>query len=132
MNPDDANRKVASRFKYRADPAMGDPWHILDTSRSTIRGDCEDYALTVLSLIEGGGLFGVLKALWSKRAAIWFCIDPQGDRRHILEYRKVGFLDNQQQMWGERLWYEEIGYRFKKRQPFLACLVHLILGLVVK
>ena len=129
MNPIDANERVAARFEYRQDRGFGDPWRILDTKRSIIRGDCEDYALTVLSLIEGGGFFGVLGALWAKRTSIWFCIDPQGDRHHVLEYRKAGMVDNQAKRWEERRWYESKGYRFKHRQPFAVCLFRLILGL---
>lgn len=129
MNSSDANRKVADRFQYRKDSTLGDPWKILDTKRSVIRGDCEDYALTVLSLIEGGGFLGVLGALWSKRASIWFCIDPQGDAHHVLEYRKAGLVDNQTRQWEDRNWYKDRRYRFKHRQPFVVCLFRMILGL---
>jgi predicted transglutaminase-like cysteine proteinase len=130
MNPIEANNRAAGRFQYRKDTSFGDPWKILDTNRSSIRGDCEDYALTVLSLIEGGGILGVLEALWAKRASIWFCIDPQGDNHHVLEYRKTGMVDNQTKRWSSRESYEKKGYRFKHRQPFIVCLFRLVLGLL--
>lgn len=128
MDPIDANLKVAARFHYRADRGPFDSWRILDTTGGSFRGDCEDYALTVLSLIEGGGLLRILGALRSKRASIWFCLDPQGQRHHVLEYRGAGMVDNQAKRWAPRVWYVSKGYQFKHRQPFLICLFRLLLG----
>jgi hypothetical protein len=96
MDPIKANEKVKNKFHYKKDPQVGDPWRILDVSKSKIEGDCEDYSLTVLSLIEGGGLLGVLNALFTKKASILFCVDPQGENHHVLEYDDFGIVNNQQ------------------------------------
>jgi len=132
MDPIKANEKVKGKFKYKKDSKFGDPWKILDVSKSKIEGDCEDYSLTVLSLIVGGGLIGVLNALFTKKASILFCVDPQGENHHVLEYHKVGIVDNQEMKWLDKDDYIKLGYKFKYRQSFTVCLIRLLLGLIVK
>jgi hypothetical protein len=70
MDLADACRYVASRFDYKPDKRSGlsrGRWKIL--SGSVMRGDCEDFSLTVIAL-HFGGVAGLVKAIITGAAAM--------------------------------------------------------------
>ena len=63
MNLFEAIETVSKKFTYTADRTgsfMKDNWFIMKEQDGKYRGDCEDYALTVMYLVAGG----YLKFFW--------------------------------------------------------------------
>lgn len=104
LSPVAAVQEVNRWFVYRPDDK--DEHHIL--SPDSPQGDCEDYALTVLSLIVGFRP-GVTKALRSGRAGLLFCRDPYGEKHNVLRYG-VLYVDNQLKKWVGRHQLRTLGY----------------------
>jgi len=56
MNLDQAISTVNSQFQYTADPRsfFTDYWFVMRSQNNVMRGDCDDYSITVLWLLCGG------------------------------------------------------------------------------
>ena len=77
--------------------------------------DCDDYAWTLLSLIEGGQI-GAVKALASGHAEMWCVKSPQNDavpRHTALWHRDYGWIDSTFDWWRGEPWPHE--KRWKRR-----------------
>jgi hypothetical protein len=49
---------VASKFEYRADPEfIVDYWYVMRERNGKLKGDCEDFSLTVFWFLAGKNLF---------------------------------------------------------------------------
>jgi predicted transglutaminase-like cysteine proteinase len=91
MNHQTAQRDLNSRFSYQ--PDQGETWRIL-TGDGPVQGDCEDYALTLIWLIEGRSMFRFWWALVTFRYVLWHCRSPQGEGHAVLWMRGAGWTDN--------------------------------------
>lgn len=74
MTLDDACRYVASQFQYKA--RSGSRMHVM--RGSPMRGDCDDFAITVLHRYYGG-TWPMLRALARGRAAMWDMTSKDGE-----------------------------------------------------
>lgn len=73
MSMKPATASFIGAFTYERGPLL-QPWR--DLSRDTFpTGDCESFAWTVLKL-ETGGTLPAIKALVTRKAAIWRCWSP--------------------------------------------------------
>jgi len=132
MNIESAKQIVNSKFTYELDEKI-DSWEVLDASLEQIRGDCEDYALTFIWLVENKSLIKFLWALLSMKYIMWYVKTPNNYGHalvYIRENRKC--IDNIQKDFKTKQQYKELGYKFKF--PFVSVLVlpKLLVGLVVK
>ncbi len=108
------------RFTYRSD--RGENWQILKGPGS-IRGDCEDYSLTLIWLLEGRSMRRFWWALITFKYVIWHCLSPRGAGHAICWIRGAGWTDNIQRRVVTRRDLKRAGYRL--RYPYLAPLVAL-------
>jgi hypothetical protein len=116
MDIHSANRIVSCGFQYQAE--SNDLWRILDTTKPTFKGDCDDYALTVLWLICDRSIGELKNELLSGKAKLWFCDTPFG-KHNMLEY-KGSFCDNVERKWMSKKEYEQKGYKFiRSHSPWL-------------
>ena len=116
MNIDKANDIVAKGFKYQKENT--DFWRVLDTTKETFSGDCEDYGLTVLWLICDRNIKKFVDAILSGKAKLWFCETPYG-KHNILEYDHL-FCDNIEKQWKSINYYAGKDYWFKyTHSPYL-------------
>ncbi len=77
----DVHAAVAAKFEYRADGRVG-IWRVM--SGDVLRGDCEDYALTVMHRYYGGWL-GMLRAIWRGEAKLWTGDSANGNKHAMGE-----------------------------------------------
>lgn len=105
-----AQRDLNARFIYKRD--QGDTWHILKSS-GEVRGDCEDYSLTLVWLVEGKSMLRFWLALITFKYVIWFCHSPAGVGHAVLWARGIGWTDNIQRGVVERATLKEHGYRLR-------------------
>lgn len=116
MNIDDANDIVSKGFKYQKENS--DFWRVLDTTKETFSGDCEDYGFTLLWLICNKDVNKFKDAILSRKAKMWFCETPYG-RHNILEYDHI-FCDNIERQWKSMNHYANKDYKFKyAHNPYL-------------
>ena len=78
----EANRKVADKFVYAKDSeqyGFMEVWKVIDTSKAAWKGDCEDYALTVLWLISDRSVIKFLfNLLINIKFSIWHVKTERG------------------------------------------------------
>lgn len=122
----DEFKDVKSRFVYTRDPSL-DRWKIHKTD-GQIKGDCEDFALTLLWQLSGRSMWKLWLNVIFMRAMIWHVTAYNGEGHAVLWYR--GFwADNM-----ERRWYQTEEMRHTRRFPFIAPLmaVKLLIGFIAR
>ena len=91
MTPDAHAQALHSRFTWESDGKL-DSWHYMAPD-GPVRGDCDDYAVTLLRLIAGSW-----PRFWwwllTFRAVFWFVRDPNGASHLTLWLRGHGYSDN--------------------------------------
>ena len=94
MTPSEHARDLKGRFTWESDGKL-DSWHCMALS-GPVRGDCDDFAVTLLRQIAGSW---VKFWLWliTFKAVFWFVRDPQGQLHVTLWLRGYGYMDNQRQ-----------------------------------
>lgn len=105
------------RFSYRAD--TGEHWRVLK-GEGPVTGDCEDYSLTLIWLLEGRSMLRFWWALITLRYVLWHCLSPGGRGHAVVWCRGRGWTDNIQRRMVAKL---PDGYRL--RFPYLVPLVVL-------
>lgn len=115
MTLTNACRKVAQHWTYEPDQG-GERWCILAPDETGhYRGDCEDFALTVLA--ERWGRLGLVWALLRGHAAVYSCRSNNGP--HVVGWSEGLFFDN----WTQRPLFRtemaaETGHsKFKRENP---------------
>ena len=104
-----------ARFQYRSDTeqhSLQEKWTILRNTTGPLVGDCEDYALTALWMINGRNDPAFHQSLKSGKAKIHFCYTPRNIAHAVLEYNGL-LLDNIQKEWLSKKAFESLGYRFE-------------------
>jgi hypothetical protein len=116
MNIDEANQIVSKGFKYQKEHL--DIWRVLDTTKKTFSGDCEDYGFTLLWLICDRNIKKFADTIFSGKAKMWSCDTPYG-KHAILEYDNV-FCDNIERQWKSIDYYANLDYKFRHTyNPYL-------------
>ena len=105
MTPEAAVEHVNRTWIYSPDGRF-DRWQF----RSP--GDCENWALLVLSAILGGN-GKARRALLTGKAYIWYCHTLSGAGHAVLEY-KSRFADNRTQRWCDSL--DDMHLQAKRRR----------------
>ena len=83
----DAILYLNDRFEYKEDPqTYFEKWRLGFNKSEKLVGDCEDYALTLLLVINGGSKYQAIKDLMDKTAKLWVYEGAKGDRHIELEY----------------------------------------------
>mgnify|MGYP000035298331 CR=1 FL=1 len=115
MTPlDDLN----ARFVYKGESSRIDNWRILKGD-GRIEGDCEDYALTLIWLMEGRSLFRFWLAIFLFKYRIWHCASPRGVG-HAIIFHDGKWIDNIQRRWVAA---EPKSLGYKLRYPMIPPLV---------
>lgn len=120
MTPQAAADLLNSRFQYRPDGI--DSWRILDTSRPAVRGDCDDYAVTIAWLIADQSPRRFFWMLMTGQFRFIFCLTKRGVRHFVLSHRGR-YIDNIQ---GD--WFTEFPYRKILTFRLIVPLAKLALG----
>ena len=101
-----------SLYSYKYDPEGRDMWRVLKLDKlGMYRGDCEDYALSVLYYV-------ICKESWLKfwwmlftfQAEICGC-ETKGGGHAVLRYGDM-YIDNWTQNWVSKAQMEELGHKF--------------------
>ncbi|MFD1342870.1 hypothetical protein [Litorisediminicola beolgyonensis] len=71
MDPKQAIARLNAQFVYRPDPEMIGPWKIMRPEGGFLRGDCEDYALTLAFELAGRSRLRFWWHLLTLRSVIW-------------------------------------------------------------
>lgn len=91
-------RDFAGRFRYRAEAR--DRWSLLD-GPGLVRGDCEDFALTVAWIVCGRSWWRFFWAVLLCRVVFWHV--RLGGRGHMMLWvRGAGWIDNNYPTWSLR------------------------------
>lgn len=94
-------QEFIDKFVYTKGVVFIDGWQRIDKGDGPYKGDCDDFALTVLILTEGGWL----KALWALltfQAMFWLVKSPVNGfipRHAALWHRKYGWIDSTNREW---------------------------------
>ena len=92
---------VESKFVYTSD-STGDSWVIMKEDESgELEGDCEDFALTVVSRIAKGSRFWFWWYLITCQAVIFFCRTSWGEGHAQLWFRGK-WVDNINPTWSSK------------------------------
>ena len=115
MNKHDAALAVNKDFVYTSD--KGESWNILKPDSSgKLRGDCEDYSLTVLHRIAGGSSFKFWFYLLTFQAVVWHCVTAQKEQHAQLWFRGQ-WIDNINSTWSKK---QQHSLRFPYPFPLVA------------
>lgn len=88
-----------SRFVWTQDGI--DTYRILSAPKGKLRGDCDDFAVTVLWMVDGRSMWRFWWSLITFRAILWR-VKGEGFASHmVLYHRKWGYIDNQNPEFGE-------------------------------
>lgn len=93
-------QNLNSRFQYKYDKdqyGRREYWNIMQEKNGPLVGDCEDYSLTLLWYLEGKSYWNFWKALFTRKAQIWFCL-VNGNGHAILKYNGK-WIDNGVKQW---------------------------------
>lgn len=90
-----------SRYEYLADTVNS--WRVLNSTTGPLRGDCDDYAVTMLYITEGNNKNKFWEALRRDRARIYIVTGYGGGKHAALWYRGKGWTDSQNRFWGPRI-----------------------------
>lgn len=133
MNRRTATKFVNENFVYvpdRKKHVLPDVWEVLQGER--LEGDCEDYALTLLFLLEGPSWYQVFKALLTRKAGFHLLKDKETGEFHIqLEYEDL-FIDNIIRKWNDGKQLSPLGFRSVKRLSLTWILFKLTVSWVCK
>lgn len=116
MKMADALAYLNNRFRYVAD--RGERWRIM-RGIGVLRGDCEDYALTLIWLWQDHSMWRFWWALITFRAVLWHCTN-HGSGHVVLWVRGHGWVDNVQKEFTPQK-----PVRCRLRFPWIAPLVAL-------
>jgi len=108
-------KDLNARFQYKSDTEqhkLQEKWTILRNPTGPLVGDCEDYALTALWMIQGKSDTAFLQSLKTGQAKIWFCYAPSGEGHAVLDYNGL-MIDNIQKEWKPKAYLDSLGYRFQ-------------------
>jgi predicted transglutaminase-like cysteine proteinase len=116
-------------FTYVSDGRRRDRWHIM--KRKPYRGDCEDYALTVLYNLKGRSLLRMFLSLIKRQSRIRHC-KVNGNGHATLKY-KGKYIDNGYKRWVKKDTMKKNGYKFHKIHylPYVV-LLKLLKGFILK
>lgn len=87
--------ELNKRFKYTPDKL--DKWTIMTNSSGPLKGDCEDYSLTLIWLSEGKSFVNFVFALLFMKYVLWYCY--YNGEPHMIVKSKGMFADNIQRKW---------------------------------
>lgn len=91
---------LAARFKWVSDGKL-DSYRILNNPTGPLEGDCDDFAVTALWLVEDKSMGKFWWALITGKARIWY-VKGDGWASHVvLNHKDYGWIDNQNMTWGE-------------------------------
>ena len=104
----EALKELNNGFVYT--PDKGDRWRIM--KKPPYKGDCEDYALTVLYNLKGRNILRMFLSLIKRQSKIRHC-KVNGNRHAVLKY-KGKYIDNGTKKWVKKKEMEANGYKFHK------------------
>lgn len=93
-------KDLNTRFIYT--PDQGERWKILKNNAGPLRGDCEDYSLTLLWMLSGRSMVWFWLNILTFRYTFWYCtFNGEG---HFVMYRiGHGWIDNIQRRYVKKL-----------------------------
>lgn len=113
--------RLHNRFTYEQDD--GEVWEIL-SSEGSVKGDCEDFAMTLLVQIEGKFWKPILKGQY----AIYFC-RFKGYGHVVLCHKKTGlFADNIRKTWNSYEYLKDHHYTDFDRYGSIKIALKLLAG----
>jgi predicted transglutaminase-like cysteine proteinase len=137
MNSEEANKEVASRFKYVTDKVkygFFETWSVMDLSEEVLTGDCEDYSLTVLWLISEKKLGTFLyNVLLNPKCGMHYVRFKSTWEGHAVLSHNGKFCDNIHRKWFSKAdlpYYDQ--YEWKWRIPGPIIVINLLLGKIIK
>jgi len=90
---------LQKHFLWESDGKL-DSYHIMEPeSNGVLRGDCDDYAATLLYRLSRGRMKTFWWSLVTRKAKFWMVRDPRGGLHITLEIKGVGHTDNQKSRW---------------------------------
>ena len=100
MNIDVAAEWMRRVFVYKSD--KGESWQIMSgwEADGKLRGDCEDFALTILYTIADGAKVKFWFYLVTFQAIIWHC-KTAGGEQHVQLWFRGKWIDNIYPTWGD-------------------------------
>lgn len=96
-----------NRFEYRRD--RKETWSIMK-GRGTLRGDCEDYALTLIWMMERESMTRFWWSLTRGKYVIWYCTHKGNG--HVVLWHDGKWIDNIR-----RKWVRELPAQYDLRYP---------------
>jgi hypothetical protein len=85
---------VAAKFDYRQDPDfLFDYWYVMKERNGKLKGDCEDFSLTVFWFLAGKNLFKFLWHLLIKHDYKLYIVDSLNGR-HVIGCYDDLYFDN--------------------------------------
>lgn len=119
----DAVKHVNGFFVYEAETGKVEAWRRL--SPDNPRGDCEDYALSVIGQYSGRSFLWNVCNMFKFR--LWYVKDPRG-RGHLIGVCKHGAFDNHKMKLTPVERYKSEGYRFVFPWPFPLIPIKMLIG----
>ena len=111
----DAIMYLNDRFEYKEDPqTYFEKWRLGFNKSEKLVGDCEDYALTLLLIINGGSKYEAIKDLMTGEANLLVYEGPKGDRHIELQYGSAHAC-NIIKFWHRGKKLEQLGYKRIKK-----------------
>lgn len=120
---------VNKKFKYEKDGIIDD-WSVLVLNNDNIKGDCEDYSLTLLWLESKKNLITFLFFILIHKYTIVFCKTPSGVGHAIL-YHDGEYIDNIMKTPVTKSVLKEAGYSMFIPFPNFAVFLKLLVGKLI-
>ena len=127
MTPDAADaiaRNLRARFTWESDGLI-DSYHVMPAT-GQVRGDCDDYAATMLAELTGRSWVRFWWWLVTFKACFWLVTSPRGEAHITLWVRGLGYTDN----W--RTGFSKVEDLHKRRYPlpWPSVALKLLIGMV--
>lgn len=122
MTPNEICRDLKNRFTWESDGKL-DSYHILKGD-GKVKGDCDDYAVTILYNYCGGSYLKFWWLLVTFQAVFWFVKSPNDGPHVTLWLRGHGYTDN----WKTQFTTKELLHDKRYPIPWPTVMVKLLIG----
>lgn len=119
-NPNELD-DLRERFLWTREKLDG--WFLLDDPEGTLKGDCDDFALTALWIMCGRSKIKMWWKVLTFRAVIWYCLSKRGNGHAVLWMKGHGWIDNMFPNWSKEFKHKNKVFPFTAPHMLMKMLV---------
>lgn len=124
---------VSRHFEYKKDPSRIDAWKVMRYKDGKYKGDCEDFALTVLWYYFGENLFKfILNVFILHRVGIYYAKTKNGRGHAVCRVGDLWFDNFTREALPKSVFFAKTGHKIKLRYFLPYMILQPIIGLFLR